>query len=138
MNKTGEHAAEIQKKFLSWLINTIARKFKKRVLYSFSTPYRRCSVKFIIETDNELAIKAAVENIRGAGMKAKHLIDAMNAENPTELVYIFNEEGTFWVPSYLMTQTGKVYTDRPYLMANEDFGGLSIEGSCKRQEQIDE
>ncbi|HIF9368150.1 TPA: hypothetical protein ACX6RS_000176 [Photobacterium damselae] len=126
MEKNGEYVAELQKQFVRWLFKYFVKKLNRKTLYEFSSPYRGCSVKYIVETKSTIEIRSAIESIEIAGDKAKKLIDSMYDKNPTVLIYVFDSEVSDWIPSYVKTQNGDIYTDKPYLMAKEQFGGVSI------------
>jgi len=133
MEKNGEYIAEKQKQFISWIIKKITKKIKRRVLYNFSSPYKGCSVDFIIETDKEDLLQEAFVDIEKAGIAAKAIIDSFIIKSPNKLVYVYDHERSHkWLPSFLMTVDGEVYTDKPALMAAESINGLSFEGKVKK------
>lgn len=126
MSALGKGAAEKQSQFFTWIIDRLSKKIKRRILYKFNSPYRGCSVDFVVETDKPAELQKAIHKIGTGGTKAKGLIDHLINENPISLVYVFDIEAEDWIPSYIKTNSGEIYTDKPYLMSAEQFGGVSI------------
>ena len=126
MSALGKDAAELQKRFISWVIESFAKKLKRRVLYSFKSPYRGCQVDFVVETDKPQHLTTALETVQKTGITAQYLIDYLIDKEPVELVYIYDIDTENWIPSYLKTAKGEISTDKPYLMSLEQFGGVSI------------
>lgn len=127
MSTLGKNAAESQKHFVSWVIGSVAKKLKRRILYKFDSPYRGCQVDFVVETDKPQYLTTALDKIKKAGKNASYLIDHLIDEEPVKLVYVYDIDAENWIPSYLKTAKGEILTDKPYLMSAEQFGGLSIE-----------
>ena len=129
----GQSAGEA---FVNWSKQSVAKissRVRRRVLFSWKNVYLGCNAEFLVECEDPTTITTAMEQAVEASSAAGALVRSLMDYEPERVTYLFDARLGKWVPLYAVTRRRGVISDRPFLMAVENFKGFSIGGTAVRK-----
>jgi len=129
LEKLGEQSAQSVIDYFSWLKNKLARqiaKLNRKTLIVWDMPYNGCRVEFVIASSELAVLLDAIDSLPSAGNSAVAVVKQMEALGIEKLVYEYDVSVKKWLPLHAATRLAGVVSDRPYLIALDQFRGFSI------------